>query len=266
MFVLLFCQIPLAKYLIHLVYFLSPASWRWILACSNQEVILSQIHRVFITCIISVFRLHALFFDIVPWPFGLLPDVKFFQWYFFFTPCYSRRSTGLGGTLSLHLHDEGDTVSDNHEMTTTLQFVVVVYVYPGFLQLECESLSCFHSLSLQPYKFKSPHLGVRYVDVYANMHLECMGLYDLHLFDREFDWCKQLFYLFNLFFRGVPETTSASSDQVGRTYSDTIAQLKEKALDNGAGTGSTHWRYVWPTGVKFHLFLIKVVAYKVFEA
>lgn len=51
---------------------------------------------------------------------------------------------------------------------------------------------------------------------------------------------NQVFYMFNLYFQGVPE--GAISDKEG-SYSSVLTQLKEYLRDTGDNVGSTHWRY-----------------------
>lgn len=72
------------------------------------------------------------------------------------------------------------------------------------------------------------------VDVYIDAH-RCIDAYILH--------SMQVFYMFNLYFQGVPE--GAISDKEG-SYSSVITQLKEYLRDTGDNVGSTHWRSVSP--------------------
>lgn len=53
----------------------------------------------------------------------------------------------------------------------------------------------------------------------------------------------QVFYLFNLAFRGVPEQAIGNKEE---SYNTIITKLKEKVLDTGDAVGSTHWRLVKP--------------------
>lgn len=53
----------------------------------------------------------------------------------------------------------------------------------------------------------------------------------------------QVFYLFNLSFRGVPGPAIGNKEE---SYTTMITQLKEKVLDTGDTVSSTHWRLVKP--------------------